>query len=74
MNLRDVLFLLIGFTISLIIFYILIIKKFNKFINNEIENNDAYRNNAKSDLQKSTIVDPDKQKNVENNDETWTNW
>lgn len=53
MNSRDIIFLLSGLGIALIITYFLLIKKFNKFINEEISKNEYFRKNAEADFVKS---------------------
>ena len=52
MFLRDLIFLFIGLTISIIILYIVVIKKFFKFINQEHEHNEVYRMNAEDAINK----------------------
>lgn len=46
MNIKALTYFLSGIFSSLIITYIFIIRKFNRFINNEIDHNEAYRLNA----------------------------
>ena len=54
MALNDFIYILIGVIISLLITYIVIIKKFNDFINSEISNNYVYRGQAEADYKAAT--------------------
>lgn len=49
MIIKPLIYFLLGSLLSLILTYIIIIKKFNRFINDEIEQNNAYRKNAEAD-------------------------
>lgn len=49
MNIKALIYFLCGTFTALFITYIAIIRKFNRFINDEIEHNEAYRQNAETD-------------------------
>lgn len=75
MTIRDIIFLLIGLAGALLLVWFLFLKKFFKFISNEIDHNEEYRFNAKEDLQKSNEpIAPDAAENKNENDEEFTKW
>lgn len=52
MNIERLIYFLLGSFTALLFTYFFIIRKFNRFINDEIEQNKAYRENAEADYNK----------------------
>lgn len=66
--------MLVGITLSLLITYFLIIRKFFKFINHERDQNDLYRMNANISFEQANVIVDEPDESDKKNEEIITKW